>query len=81
VTDQHAQDYYAPAGGPDVATQVGAVEAWHIPADTISGPLTGSGGMGTNACNFAGLSETEPNDIVNSGNGPIPPTPSVIPTI
>lgn len=85
MSDQHAIGYYATPGR-ESATQVGPIQNWTIPADTISGPIGGafggtSAGVGTNAVNMVGLSSTEPNDVVNSGNGPIPPGNGVIPTL
>jgi len=85
VRDQHALGYYS---APERETQYQShdVQGWAIPADTISGPIGGnfggtSSGVGTNAVDMAGLNTAEPNDIVNSGNGPIPPGNGVIPVV
>jgi hypothetical protein len=81
VSNEHAQNYYS-SPTPAMPTGAGPVQAWTLPADTISGPLARPG-AGTNAAgNFAGLCEMQPNDLVNNGNfGPIPPGDGVIPTI
>jgi hypothetical protein len=80
MSDAHASNYYA-TSEPVAMTQVGPVENWSLPADSISGPVVGAGGLGTNQSDFAGLSKTPPNDIVNSYGPPLPPGDGLIPTI
>jgi hypothetical protein len=84
MSDQHALNYYA-APGRETATQAGPVQNWQISADTISGPVGQDFSGGSNQCDFAGLSEMTPSDVVNSGRGPIDPASTsdmgIIPTV
>jgi hypothetical protein len=85
MSDQHALGYYA-SPGRESATQAGTVQNWAIPADNMSGPIGGvfggtSSGVGTNAVDMAGLGAAEPNDVANSGSGPIPPGTGIVPII
>jgi hypothetical protein len=84
MSDQHAQGYYA-APGRETNYQTHSVESWSLDSQMV-GPTSGvfdgpSSGVGTNAVNMVGLSRADPNSLVNSGAGPIPPGYGVIPTI